>query len=101
MDAFCGSPGAVDIGLNLRERDGAARDRTIFVEDRVMAVLPALIGQALIGEPPIFHEAVAIAVAMLIDPFEGCIQMRQQAGDEGPVARSFQIGASQHDEQRR
>ena len=61
-------PGAVDIGLDLSESDRPLRDRSVGVEDRVVAVLPALVLKALVRHPAIFDEAVSVPVAMLVDP---------------------------------
>ena len=94
-------PGAIDIGLHFGERDRPARDAAIGMEDAVMAVLPALILQALIGQPAIFDKAVAIPVAMLVDPGERSLDLRHDAVQKADVAGAVEIGPGQHDEKRR
>src|SRR5689334_15200812 len=60
--------GVIDIGLHLGERDRTAREAAIGMEDAVVGILPALVGEALLGGARIFDEAVAVAVAKAVDP---------------------------------
>src|SRR5262249_33883534 len=46
--------GAVDIALHLRQRDRAVGEGAVGVEDRIVGVLPALIGEALLGCAMVF-----------------------------------------------
>src|SRR5690606_5933085 len=66
-----GREGAVGIGLHLAERDRALRQRTVGMKDGIVAVLPALVGEAPGGLPEIFDEAVAVAIAVALDPADG------------------------------
>src|SRR6478672_8204071 len=62
--------GAVDVALHLRQRDRAFRQMSVGVEDRVLRILPALVGEALLSGAVIFDEAVVVGVAGAIDPGE-------------------------------
>ena len=73
--------------MNLGESDGAACDAAVGMEDGIMAVLPALILQALVGQTAIFDKSVAIAVAMRVDPAERRIDIRQYLFQKGNVKK--------------
>src|SRR5918996_4086678 len=62
--------GSVGIALDLDERDRPLGQGAVGVEDRIVAVLPALIDQPLTCPPAILDEAVAVTVAVLVDPSE-------------------------------
>jgi hypothetical protein len=62
--------GAVDVTLHLRERDRALRQMPVGVEDGVLRILPALVGETLLGGAVIFDEAVAVGIAGAVDPAE-------------------------------
>ena len=66
-----------------------------------MAVLPALVGQALLGLAGIFHEAVAVAVAVGVDPFQRELELRPDRPDRAEIARDLVILRCQHHEERR
>src|SRR5690606_38903280 len=83
---FGGAPGAIGIGLHLDHRDRAARKGTVGVKDGIAAVLPALIGKATLRPAMIFHEAVAVAVAMALDPAEGGLDVRPQPAQGFDIA---------------
>ena len=63
-------PRAINIGLNFGESDRAFGNTAISMEYGIMAVFPALILQPLIRQSSIFNEAVAIAIAMIVDPLQ-------------------------------
>src|SRR6476469_3135292 len=53
-----GSPlGRIDIGLHFDECDRTLSQGAIQMEDRIMAVLPALVAQAFARAPAVFDEA--------------------------------------------
>ena len=62
--------GAVDVALHLGQRDRAFGQMAVGMEDGVLGILPALVGQTLFGRPVIFDEAVAVGVAGPVDPGE-------------------------------
>ena len=55
--------GGVDVTLDLGQRDRAFGQRAVGVKDRVVGILPALIGEPLFGRAVIFDEAVAVRIA--------------------------------------
>src|SRR3546814_9621892 len=58
-----GAAGGIDIALHLAQRDRALRQRPVRMEDGIVAVLPSLVGEAAVGHPAIFDEAVEIGRA--------------------------------------
>ena len=93
--------GAVDVALHLGERDRAFGQAAVGVEDGVVGVLPALIGQALLGGAIVFDEAVAVGIAGAVDPGQRRFDVRPQRRDGLVVAGPLGIEAGEHDEQRR
>src|SRR5262249_57078804 len=59
---------AVDIALHLGERDRPLREPAVGMEARVQGILPALVGEALLGGAVVFDEAVAVGIARSVDP---------------------------------
>src|SRR3546814_3050722 len=71
------------------------------MEDGIVAVLPSLVGEAAVGHPAIFDEAVAVGVAERVDPFERGEDVRPDHPDRLEIAGPAVIIARQHDEERR
>src|SRR3569623_1370855 len=71
------------------------------MEDRIVRILPALLGQAAFGTARILDETVAIAVAEFVDPAQGITNIAPDRADEIQVAGALIIGACQTHEQRR
>ena len=67
----CGSPGAIDIGLHFDERDRSFRQPAVAVKDGIVAVFPTLVDQPIYGLASVFDEAVAILIAVFLDPCKG------------------------------
>ena len=99
-DLFRGPPGSVNIGLHLDEGDRTFRQTAVGMEDRVVAVLPPLIGQALSGSPLVFDEAVAVPIAVAFDPVVSRLDMRPQLADGFDIACPLEIFSGEHDEER-
>ena len=60
--------GREHVGLHLAQRDRPRGAGAVGVEDGIVAVLPALIDEALLVGAMVLHEAVAVRVAELVDP---------------------------------
>ena len=90
--------GREHVGLHLAQRDRPRGAGAVGVEDRIVAVLPALIDEALLVGAVVFHEAVAVGVAELVDPGQRRLDVRPDGADRLDVARPVEIGARQHDE---
>src|SRR5207237_10920638 len=58
----------VDVSLHLARRDGRLRDRAVVEALRVVGVLPGLDVEASLRPLVELDEAVAVAVAVLVDP---------------------------------
>jgi hypothetical protein len=92
-----GSPCRIHIGLDLDHGDWTLRQRSIGVEDGVTTILPTLVDQPVTRRSSIFDKAVAIAVAIPINPFERRLDMRPESPNCLEIAGAFKIGACQHD----
>ena len=80
--------GGEDVTLHLGKRDRAFRKLAVGMEDRVVGILPALIGEPLLGRALIFDEAVAVGVAGTVDPAKRGLDRRPQlcaASSSSPV----------------
>ena len=91
----------VDVALHLGERDRPLREASILMKDRVVRILPALVGEALLGRAVILGEAIPVAIAGPVDPGETRLDRRPQFGERRVVAGALRIEAGEHDEQRR
>ena len=73
----------------------------VGVKDRVVRILPALIGQALLGRGPVLDESVPVGIAWPVDPAQRGLDRRPQLGERLFVAGAFDVEAGQQHEQRR
>ena len=71
------------------------------MENGIPAVLPALVGQAVFAFPVIFDKAVAVAVAIFVDPGQRRLDIGPQRADGFLVAGAVEIARRQQHEQRR
>ncbi len=62
--------GGKHIALNFGQRDITLRELTVGMEDRVVGILPALVGEPLFGGALIFDKAVLIGVAGAVDRYK-------------------------------
>ena len=77
--------GRIDIALHFAQRDRSLRQRAVGVEDRVVGILPALVGEALFVGAAVFDETVMVGVARPVDP-------AQRRFDVGPeLAQRFDV----------
>jgi hypothetical protein len=96
-----GAASGEGITLHLEHRDRADRKAAVGVKDRILAVLPGLVGKAGRFAPGIVEKSVAIGIAGAVDPRHGGLQRRPERPDELQVACAVGIGTRQDDEQRR
>jgi hypothetical protein len=87
--------------LDLGERDRAFRQSAVGMENGVMRILPALVGETLGGRTFVFKEAVAVRVARAVDPAKRCLDRRPQFGDGIHIAGALRVEPRKQDEQRR
>src|SRR5262249_14622252 len=71
------------------------------MKNRVLRVLPALLHQTVGRASQVLDEAIAIAVTIAVDPFQGAFDVRPDRRDERTVPGPFQIRTGQDDEKRR
>ncbi len=83
--------GCKDISLHLAQGDGSCRVRSVFVEDGVVGILPALVFQAAIAFRLVLDKAVSVSVAILINPAQRCVNVRPDLGNglKSPVASRY------------
>ncbi len=93
--------GGIHIALHFGERDITRGQTAVGVKDRVVGILPALIGQALLGRAPVLDEAVPVGIAWPVDPAQCCLDRRPQLGERLFVAGAFDVEAGQQHKQRR
>ena len=93
--------GREDVALDLAQRDGPFRIRTVLVEDGIVGILPALVLQAVDGFRLVLDKAVAVAVAEIVYPAQRRVDVRPDLGNGAEVARRLQVHSRQHDEERR
>ena len=76
------APRGVDVALDLAERDRPLGEPAVGVKDRVVRVLPALMHEAVRRLARVLDEAVAVEVAVALDPVERGAECRPEALDE-------------------
>jgi hypothetical protein len=78
--------GGDGVALQLAGRDRQLRVRAVRVDDGVAGVLPALVVVAPVAGPRlILLQAVAVSVAIDLDPVKGPLDMRTQPLEQCPV----------------
>ena len=65
-----------------------------------MGVLPTLVDETEFRPTSIFHETVAVDVAIMVDPFEGALDVRPNRLNEYAVTRTSVVRTGEHDEKR-
>src|SRR5437867_1408736 len=68
--------GSVNVALHFAQSDWSFGGRPVGVENRIVRVLPTLMDETEFRHASIFHEAVAIGVAIMIDPCERALDVR-------------------------
>src|SRR5262245_37339573 len=67
---------------------------------RVVRVLPSLLHQARLRLPCVLHEAVAVAVAVPVDPIQRALDVWPEPAEHLAVAGAIVVGARPNDEER-
>src|SRR6266508_4427275 len=76
----------VDVPLHFAGRDRSLRQAPVVEELRVSGVLPRLVDEPTLGTALVLDEAVAVEVAVLVDPGEGAQgRLAQPAHERGVV----------------
>ena len=91
----------VDVALHLARRDRRRREAAVVEALRVARVLPRLVLEPARGAPLVLDEAVAVAVAVLVDPAQRGERRLAQLTHERVVVRPTPCLGEQHEEQRR
>ena len=92
----------VHVALHLAERDRGLCEPPVGEARAVEGVLPALVLEPAIGGALVFHVAVAVAVAELLDPVEGAVGGGQERVDRvAPIAPAAELAEQHHEEGRR
>ncbi len=91
----------IDVALHFAERDRRLGQRTVLVEDRIVRVLPPLLDQTAVRRARVLHEAVAVAIAVAIDPGQSGLDVRPELLDRREIAGPVVVAARQQHEQGR
>ena len=68
--------GGVGVALHLAQRNGRFGEGSIRMKHRIVRIFPALLGQAVRRVARIFDKAVAILVAVMVNPVQGGLNVR-------------------------
>ena len=90
----------IGIALDFTKRDGGFGKFAVFVENGIVRIFPALLYEPGARMASIFQEAVAIAIAIMIHPIEGPLDIAPNRTDEIQVAGAFVVSHGKHDEER-
>src|SRR3954467_10807248 len=93
--------GGDHVSLDLDERDRGPKRRALLVEDAVPRALPPPVVEPGARPPAILEQAVAVDVAVLVDPPERGLDLRAQLAEEVERSRPVGVLAEQAQEQRR
>jgi hypothetical protein len=74
--------GGVGVGLNFAEGYGRFGHPAVGEVDPIPGVLPALVHQSVLVGALVFDEAVAVAVSVLLHPFNGAVSVREEGVDD-------------------
>src|SRR5690606_31747949 len=91
----------VDIALHFAQRDAALGPASVGMKDGIDGILPALIDEPAIARALIFDEAIAIAVAIPVDPGKRRLDIRPYLRQGLPVVRALEIARGENDKERR
>ena len=81
----------MDVALHLGQRDRAFGETSIGVKDRVLGILPALVGEAPLGCAVILDETITVRIAGAIDPCERRFELGPQLGQCRIIARPLDV----------
>src|SRR6266576_1133868 len=90
--------GSVKVALHFAQSDWSFGRRTVGVENRIMRVLPTLMDETEFRLASVFHETVAIDVAIMIDPCKRALDVRPNRLNERAITRARVVRACEHDE---
>src|SRR5579872_3818353 len=88
----------VGVALHLNEGNGRHTERAIRVDDAVVGVLPALIGQSLFRLRAVVYEAADAVPRIAVRPAEGALNAALEPPEGVEVAGPADVGAEQHEE---
>src|SRR5262249_15487908 len=89
------------VRLDFAQRDGALGERPVRMKNCIRGVLPALVNQSLTRLTRVLHEAIAVAIAKLVNPRQRSVDVRPHPFEESPVAGTIKVRACKDDEERR
>jgi hypothetical protein len=90
----------IDIPLHFAQRDGSVRHRPIGMKHRIPGILPPLLHQPFKRVSSVFDEAIAIDIAVPVDPPQGQLDVGPDGLDQREISRALVVGRRQDDEER-
>ncbi len=95
------APGRIDVTLDLAEGDRALRQGAVRVKHGVVRILPALMNESAWRLAAVFREAVAVPIAVPVDPLKRRFDVGPEQFQERAVCCAFVIRARQEHKERR
>ena len=92
--------GAVDVGLDLAQRDGGGGDAAVAIPDAITGILPPLVGQSPVGHALVLDVSIAVEVPVVLDPLEGPFRVGQELVHDLAGQPPAPQLSEQHDEER-
>src|SRR5438094_4946600 len=81
--------GSVNVALHFAQRDRSLGRRAVRVENRIVRVLPTLVDKTEFRPASVFHEAVSIDIAVMVNPSECTFDVRPNTLDERAISRAL------------
>ena len=89
-DRSAAAIGAVGIGLDFDQGDRALRQPPVRMAHRILAILPALVQETLVIAPAVLDEAVAVPVAMVLEPCNRLLDRWPQLAGSRKITRALE-----------
>src|ERR1019366_10210196 len=93
--------GCIDIRLHFAQRNRTDRQISVAVEDRIVRILPSLLNQTVVGLPRILYKAIAVLVAVAIDPLQRSQDVRPDLAQKIYIRCALVVSRGEDDKERR
>src|SRR5215471_18728854 len=90
----------VHVALDFTQRDRGWGQRSVGMENRIIRILPPLVGQTACRALTIIDEPVSVTITIGIDPRQGSLDIRPKPRDKVPVSGALVVMAGQNEPER-